>query len=341
MMQDEYRRIQATLRNTKTSQVLSTIALTTCVGSSLYIGVTKEYKDIVRVLIPISICTGVASTVSGSTAKEMEELLKDWQDIGDQQTTNRRYHQLEPTNTYELPAYTLRPFNWQLLATQKDSYPHIQIVTKSGGGKSTLAEYLCDLLGGITIAVAPHYEVGDYPTATCIVGSGRDLSTSSPDTNYTLADIISSKVQVGVAEFISVLIKEMNYRYQIDPHTGHRRGGEPVNVILDEYPSYANLVSSDVKLLLQEARKIGVRLIIITQSDLGDALQLSTQERANLTSIQLGNKAIEQVNYLYNQCKSGTPEQEQKYQLKEAVSNSKRPCIIDNQWGEIPEVVRV
>lgn len=343
--QDEYRRVVASLRNSRVSQYLSTGVLVSSIGASLYLLSGRYTKELSKVLIPIGLASGVAATMVSKTANEMDELLLDWQDISDQQTTNRRYQQLEPVEQVSLPANTVRPFNWSLLSTQKDTYPHIEIVTKSGGGKSTLAEWLCSLLGGSTIAVAPHWTPGDYPTATTISGAGRDI-LGEVDTSLSpypyLNEVLEGK-QVSVVELLSYLLADMKYRYELDPMTGQRRGGEPVNIILDEYPIYSLLpkVSEVVLALLREARKVGIRLIIITQSSLGSALGLSSQDKQNLTSIRLGNLAIEYCQYLYNQCRQSSQEQGQTGTILDTLKATDRPCMVEDNLALVPTVVRV
>lgn len=345
MKHDEYRRVVSSLRNSRVSQYVNTGVLVSTLGASLYLLSGRYYKELPKVLIPIGLASGMAATLVSKTANEMEELLLDWQDISDQQTTNRRYQELEPVEVVQLPQNTVRPFNWNLLSTQKDTYPHIEIVTKSGGGKSTLAEYLCGILGGSTIAVAPHWTPGDYPTATAISGAGRDVS-GVVDTTLApypyLNDILEGK-QTSVLEILGCLLADMKYRYELDPISGERRGGQPVNIILDEYPMYSLVprVSEVVLTLLREARKVGIRLIIITQSSLGGALSLSTQDKQNLTSIRLGKQAIDHCQYLYNQCKQGSPEQQLVGSILDTLKTSDRPCMVEDSLSYIPEVVRV
>lgn len=341
-MKDEYDRLVKSARYSRISQLSAVGLLCLGIGSSLYIGVTGRTQEVVKVLIPMSLGLGIVGTASGIVADQSEEVLKDWCNISDQQTTNRVYQQLEPeVPTVALPKARVYYFQWEILAAQRDNYPHIQIVVKSGGGKSTLAEYLCGLLGGSTIAVAPHYQIGDYPSANAIVGAGRNLGDEVPkDTKYTLDNLLEGQ-QVTATEAIRVLASDMGIRYQLDSE-GMRRSGDEVNVILDEYPSYAGKpgVAEAILEVLREARKVDLRMVIITQSDLGGAMNLSEQDKRNLTTIRLKDEAIDHARYLLNREKPGTEKYEVAYEVYEAVSQMSRPCMVDNSPAIIPEVVR-
>lgn len=159
------------------------------------------------------------------------------------------------------PAPPPAPFDWSNLRNAT-TYPHLIIEGKTGQGKSTLTEHLCSLLGGKAIAVAPHWEPGDFPSADLIVGIGRDYGgaiQSEPMVDW--ADILGGQV-VSVTGFIKSLHAEMIQRYKSD-----RSNCKPVNIILDEFNAYAKKdgVGDLIKELIREARKVKIRLILLCQ----------------------------------------------------------------------------
>lgn len=238
------------------------------------------------------------------------------------------------------PAYNaqviLKPFDWQALRDTVE-FPHIAITGKTGQGKSTLAEYLCTLLGGGVIAVAPHYEPGDFPSADLIVGTGRDYGgavASEPSIDW--ADIMAGQL-VSVSGFIKSLHGEMTQRYR-----GDRSSCQPVNVILDEFNAYAKLdgLGELIKQLIREGRKVGIRLMLLCHGVEVKALGIEGEGslRMSLTQILLGNFAKEFAKTKQNKCKLHSEDFLEWRAKIDFLTAEKRPCLVGDDIALIPSL---
>lgn len=231
-------------------------------------------------------------------------------------------------------AISVRTFNWQALSNRVD-YPHISIEGKTGQGKSTLAEFLCTVLGGKVIAVAPHYEPGDFPTADLIVGAGRDYGQSvGKETLIDWGDILGGQV-VSVVGCIKSLHQEMDQRYR-----GDRNACEPINVILDEYNAYAKKdgLGELIKELIRESRKVQIRLFLLCHGTEVAALGIEGEGslRENLTRIRLGKFAKEFATTKVNRAKNNSPDHIQWLAVLESLKAEKRPALVEEEFAQIP-----
>lgn len=163
-------------------------------------------------------------------------------------------------------------------------FHHLMILAPTGFGKSTLVGYLLDNLPGETVIVDPHSTPrtwGDLP----VVGMGRNYSE--------------------VEEFLGVLLKEMNSRYE------RRMAGDEtystINVVVDEFPAIAKSIDpkkfkETVQTLLCEARKVNMKLILLSQGKSVKTIGLEGQSELleNLTVIRGGGFAESHARSLKN-----------------------------------------
>jgi hypothetical protein len=164
-------------------------------------------------------------------------------------------------------------YDWGDFRRHRDRYPHLAILGKTGAGKSWLAERLLTLLGGQVIAVAPHWQQGDYVAAHRVIGAGRDygdgimLGSNGLPLDASDFDAIMAGSPATVCGLLGSLLLEMDRRYQLDPDSGQRISGPMVNVILDEFPAYGSLpgVQQVMAKLLLEARKVNLRIVLLCQ----------------------------------------------------------------------------
>jgi hypothetical protein len=238
------------------------------------------------------------------------------------------------------PAYNepimLRPFDWQALRDTVE-FPHIAITGKTGQGKSTLAEYLCTLLGGTVIAVAPHYEPGDFPSADIIAGVGRDYGGAiASEALVDWADILAGQV-VSVSGLIKSLHQEMTERYK-----GDRSQCQPVNVILDEFNAYAKVdgLGDLIKELVRESRKVGIRLILLCHGTEVKSLGIEGEGslRQSLTQIRLGNFAKDHAEMKKNKCKLHSPDYLVWAAICDYFKTTNRPALVEDDLGIIPMI---
>lgn len=186
------------------------------------------------------------------------------------------------------------------LITKGNEHPHIMIVGKSGGGKTSLVQYLSSYCKGKKFAIAPHFDPVKIETewACCdgIFGIGRNYGSPS-DKVYSYEDIISGKVEiVSVYQALASIINEMKRRYC---STDGFEAQETHHWFIDEAPSIASSqglgksFSAILAPLVYEARKVNIRLWLLTQNDQVKSLGIAGEGkiRDNFTYIYLSDAA--------------------------------------------------
>ena len=151
------------------------------------------------------------------------------------------------TPAAETPTPQLKTFDWSQLVTDPDTYPHLLLLGKTGAGKSWLAERLIHYLGESQLVITPHRKPRDFQGFD-VVGAGR---------NYTA---------IGLA--LRGLEREMQSRYE--RYTAGDESYPFLNVVIDEFPAIAahtEGAADIIKDLAREARKVKMRIILISQGD--------------------------------------------------------------------------
>lgn len=187
-------------------------------------------------------------------------------------------------------------FDWQLIQTKPDKYAHLAIVGGTGDGKSTLVQSLLQFLGEKAIAIDPHWQPGNYPGIPT-VAKGRNYG-SYPVDPISFEELVRG-ADCSYTEAIATIHQEMDRRYKL------LRSGQPVgdrySFILDEYTTFAGThpkcSGGEVLDLIREARKVGLRLVLIVQSDLLKDFKWEGQgaARKSLRWCRLGDFAREYV----------------------------------------------
>lgn len=257
----------------------------------------------------------------------------------------------------------LLPFDWNRIKELRNDYPHLCLLGGTGSGKTTLAEWLaCELAlpGEITIAVAPHWKQGDFASADLIVGAGRNYGVSADpyevieqrngavkekgEPEVPFSRILDGSTCVTVCQFMRSLFNEMQARYSGD----YMKGGSltPVSIFLDEFPAWAGLpgVSKIIKQLIREARKVGIRLYILTQGFEVKTLGFEGEGsvRDSMTFIRLKTFAIEHAKKLLSTKDKtlidGASEFSQWCDLLNKLQVMQFPVMVNDDYGEVPDL---
>lgn len=148
------------------------------------------------------------------------------------------------------------------------AWPHLLIAGRTGSGKSTLARALLAAVaraGDMVAVIDPHAEANRWPVPA--IGAGRDYA--------------------AIAAALAALDAEVTNRYQA---LAAGRVSPALTVIIDEVPAVAAQVSSWrdwATRIGSEARKAGVRVILLSQSPLVEDLGVNSVMRRNFASVAL------------------------------------------------------
>jgi len=226
------------------------------------------------------------------------------------------------------PLEALEQFDWNLFNSQPDIYAHLAIVGPTGSGKSTLAEILCTMLGGITIAIAPHKKPGDFAAlGDRVYCGGRNYGTLDDEPADFQSLLTGRAGKVTAVAVVKAIHAEMDRRYELlsngdDP-------GPMVNLVWDEILATLGEVPKLAKTyllpLLREARKVRLRVIALPQDDQVESLDIKGQgaARSNLVYVRLGKTAIAHAKTL-------APD------VAAWVASQGRPCLVEDQPAIVP-----
>ena len=247
---------------------------------------------------------------------------------------------------------TVNLFDWQDFANRPKDFPHLALLAPTNGGKTTLVEWLCSLLPGKTIAILPHWQSPDFAGADLIIGKGRNYGTDARPylekedakgniTTEGMPEVDEPDANTTVCQFLNWLVREGDRRYQLTPE-GKFVGGEPINVCLDELPAYANRpgVKDALKVALFEYRKVGIRIIFLSQGFQVKTLGIEGESdlRDNLTWIRLGSMAIEYADIKARNSKGSVGVQWE--QNLRALESFDRPGLVGEAVANIPRIQR-
>ncbi|MBD1842506.1 hypothetical protein H6F89_03560, partial [Cyanobacteria bacterium FACHB-63] len=122
-----------------------------------------------------------------------------------------------PSQEFIIPtASESKLFDWNLLNTVYDDFPHLLLLGKTGAGKSFLAERLGHFLNGVTLVITPKKKPKDF-IGMRVIGV--------PYNFVTIAENIA-----GLSQIVKQREDQMN-------RTGEDNF-QPINVILDEVPTF-------------------------------------------------------------------------------------------------------
>lgn len=189
------------------------------------------------------------------------------------------------------------------------SKPHVMLLGSTGDGKSTLAKHLAANCSAYTIVIDPHAAPDDWGNLP-VYGAGRKYEQ--------------------IAQIMQVTLQLLQHRF--DARDQGVKQFEPIVIICDEYPAIVasavagKIASSWMKLISREARKVSIRLVVLTQSPEVKAIGLEGEGsvRDNFCFIKLGEFALDHAKSLKDEA------------IKLAVESCDRPAMLGNLPCNIP-----
>jgi len=184
--------------------------------------------------------------------------------------------------------------------------PHLMILGETGSGKSTICKYLVSQVNAPCLIIDPHASPTDWRGFN-VVGSGRNYADIATEFDR-LANLMQSRYEErdkGVTQF------------------------DPLIVIIDEFPAIASALgkgaTDTVKLLAREARKVQIRMCLLSQGAEVKTLGLEGEGsiRESFAMLRLGSFAL-------------THAKQQK--VLEAIDNSDRPAMLDQLPCNLPSL---
>ena len=191
------------------------------------------------------------------------------------------------------------------------SKPHCMLLGSTRDGKSTLAKHLAANCTAYTIVIDPHAAPDDWGNLP-VFGAGRKYGE--------------------IAKIMGVTLELLQVRF--DARDQGVKAFEPIIIICDEYPAIiasneaGKVASSWMKLISREARKVAIRLVVLTQSPEVKAIGLEGEGsvRDNFCFIRLGEFALDHAKSLKDE------------QIKSAIENADRPAMLGNLPCAIPQL---
>jgi hypothetical protein len=189
------------------------------------------------------------------------------------------------------------------------SKPHILVLGETGSGKSTLVKFLVSHAIAPALVLDSHAAPDDWQTLN-VIGMGRDYE--------------------AIGKEVERLVALMDARYEARK-LGQKKF-EPLIVILDEFPAcVANLgkgFTEAIMLLVREARKIGIRLIVLSQGAEVKALGIEGQGsiRECFAIVSLGKFATDRAKSLKDE------------QIKAAIAAAQYPAMLEDLPCQLPTI---
>lgn len=185
--------------------------------------------------------------------------------------------------------------------------PHLMILGETGSGKSTICKYLVSQVNAPCLIIDPHASPTDW-RGFVVTGSGRNYGDIATEFER-LANLMQIRYEArdkGISQF------------------------DPLIVIIDEFPAIASSLGKSatdtVKLLAREARKVQIRMCLLSQGAEVKTLGLEGEGsiRECFAMLRLGNFALTHG------------KQSKDKAIGEAMENSDRPAMLDQLPCNLP-----
>ncbi len=185
--------------------------------------------------------------------------------------------------------------------------PHLMILGETGSGKSTICKYLVSQVNAPCLIIDPHASPTDW-RGFVVIGSGRNYGDIATEFER-LAQLMQVRYEArdkGISQF------------------------EPLIVIIDEFPAIASSLGKSatdtVKLLAREARKVQIRMCLLSQGAEVKTLGLEGEGsiRECFAMLRLGNFATTHAKSQKDKA------------IGEAIDNCDRPAMLDQLPCNLP-----
>ena len=185
--------------------------------------------------------------------------------------------------------------------------PHLMILGETGSGKSTICKYLVSQVNAPCLIIDPHASPTDW-RGFVVTGSGRNYGDIATEFER-LANLMQIRYEArdkGISQF------------------------DPLIVIIDEFPAIASSLgkgaTDTVKLLAREARKVSIRMCLLSQGAEVKTLGLEGEGsiRECFAMLRLGNFALSHGKSLKDKS------------IGEAVEIQDRPAMLDQLPCNLP-----
>jgi hypothetical protein len=192
------------------------------------------------------------------------------------------------------------------------SKPHMLLLGETNSGKSTLVKFLISHASAPSLVLDSHAAPDDWQNMN-VIGMGR---------NYP-----------AIGDEVDRLVKLMDTRYEA--RGKGQKQFEPLIVVLDEFPAcVANLPKSfteNIMLLVREARKISIKLIVLSQGSEVKSLGIEGQGsiRECFAMIAIGKFATEKAKSLKDES------------IKTFIDSAQYPAMLDELPCQLPQIDRV
>lgn len=192
------------------------------------------------------------------------------------------------------------------------SKPHMLLLGETNSGKSTLVKFLVSHASAPSLVLDSHAAPDDWQNMN-VIGMGR---------NYP-----------AIGQEVDRLVELMNNRYELRGQG--QKQFEPLIVVLDEFPAcVANLGKSfteNIMLLVREARKVSIKLIVLSQGSEVKSLGIEGQGsiRECFAMIAIGKFATEKAKSMKDE------------QIKTFIESAQYPAMLDDLPCQLPKIDRV
>jgi hypothetical protein len=199
-------------------------------------------------------------------------------------------------------------FDWSVFKKEPDNFPHIRIIAKTGMGKTTLAEWLLHMLGGEQFVIAPKSKPTDW----------RGYQVFGKKFDYEECTDKLESIRLEMCRRFDDLDEGKDFRF--------------INFVCDEWRLIVDN-KPEVKDIMREivtlARDAKIRMIAIAQGEQVKTWGLEGESDLEecFTTIRLGQFAVDHAKKL-----------KLHQSVLDWIQQQKRPCMIDNQPGEIPDL---